>query len=148
VVVLWAARHIYGGGPPGTAGLKYIGYGGRGKQVRDMLHVDDLLRLVLYQIEHLNELSGEVFNVGGGVDISASLLELTKLCREITGKTVDINSEPQDRPADVPLYLTDAVKVMQKTGWKPQRDVRSTIEEICAWITGKQGSAARNSRNE
>jgi len=128
VVVLWAARHIYGGA------LEYIGYGGQGKQVRDMLHVEDLLELILYQMAHLDGLTGRTFNVGGGVEVSASLLELTALCREITGNTIEIGAEPETRPADVPLYITDNARVTEATGWRPTRDVRGIVEEICTWI--------------
>lgn len=128
VVVLWMARHIYGGA------LKYIGYGGQGKQVRDMLHVEDLLDLVLRQISRLDALNGRVFNVGGGTSVSASLCEMTAMCQEIAGKTIDIGREPQDRPADIPLYITDNSRVSEATGWKPQRDVRTIFEEIHAWI--------------
>ena len=92
VVVLWVARHVFGGA------LSYIGYGGQGKQVRDMLHIDDLFRLVLYEIEHLDTLSGSIFNVGGGHAVSVSLQELTAVCRELTGEALDIGSVPAERP--------------------------------------------------
>jgi CDP-paratose 2-epimerase len=129
VIVLWAARHIYGGA------LKYIGYGGAGKQVRDLLHVDDLLRLVLHQIAHLDALSGKTFNVGGGRGVSMSLLELTRLCQEITGSTIPIASEPENRAADIPLYLTDNRRITEATGWAPERNARETLEDVCRWIT-------------
>jgi len=134
VVVLWVARHIYGGS------LNYIGFGGQGKQVRDMLHVDDLLQLILHQIRHLETLSGRTFNVGGGLEISASLAELTTLCREVTGNTIEIGSTPHDRPADIRLYITDHTRVVQATGWRPQRKVRSILEDIRAWITDHRES--------
>src|SRR4029078_3958023 len=79
VVVLWVARHVYGGR------LDYIGYGGTGKQVRDVLHVDDLCALVEIEIDRFENLGGSVFAVGGGRRSSTSLLELTSLCRRITG---------------------------------------------------------------
>jgi CDP-paratose 2-epimerase len=128
VAVLWMARHIFGGK------LNYIGYGGHGKQVRDILHIDDLFQLVLHQMEHLEEFSGETFNVGGGRAVSLSLQEMTALCQEISGKTIEIGSIPEDRAADIPLYLTDHRKVTQATGWKPQRDPKSIFEDIHAWI--------------
>jgi CDP-paratose 2-epimerase len=128
VVVLWVARHVYGGR------LGYIGFGGRGKQVRDLLHVEDLLQLILHEIDHLDDLSGSVFNVGGGLDVSASLLELTALCREVTGNEIEIGSVPEDRPADVRLYVTDNTRVTRVTGWRPQRGVKTIIEDIHAWI--------------
>lgn len=128
VVVLWAARHAYGGS------LKYIGYGGTGKQVRDLLHVDDLLDLVLHQIAHLDVLAGEVFNVGGGRPVSVSLRELTGICGEITGNRLDVGAEPTDREADIPAYLTDHARVTARTGWRPTRGVEQTLEDICRWL--------------
>jgi CDP-paratose 2-epimerase len=128
VVVLWVARHVYGGR------LSYIGYGGTGKQVRDMLHIDDLLRLVEYQIDHLDELSGETFNVGGGRAVSASLRELTAICEEVTGNRVDIGKVPEDRAADIRYYVTDHTRVTERTGWRPGKDVRAIVEDIHAWI--------------
>jgi len=134
VVVLWVARHVFGGA------LKYIGYGGKGKQVRDMLHIDDLLRLILYQIDHLDTLSGSLFNVGGGVAVSASLLELTRLCQEVTGKTIPIASEPETRAADIPWYITDNNKIYRTTGWQPEKSVPDIVEDIFCWIKDHEES--------
>ena len=128
VAVLWAARHLYGGK------LSYIGYGGLGKQVRDMLHVDDLLDLIIYQLENMDTLKGQTFNVGGGLDNSVSLQELTVLCAELTGNTIPITSDPVNRPADIPIYITDNTRITQTTGWKPQRDTRQLMTEIVAWL--------------
>ena len=128
VVVLWVARHIYGGS------LKYIGFGGAGKQVRDMLHIEDLLELIRLQIARLDEWSGQLFNVGGGNEVSVSLLELTALCEDITGNTIPIERSETDRPADIRLYVTDNSRVTQTTGWRPQRGVRVIIEDIRVWI--------------
>lgn len=128
VVVLWAARHVY------EQSLDYIGFGGEGKQVRDILHVDDLLRLVLYEIAHMDELSGETLNVGGGLGVSVSLRELTALCEELTGNRIGIGSVPGDRPADVRVYVTDNSRVTELTGWRPKRGAREILEDICVWI--------------
>ena len=68
--------------------LKYIGFGGTGKQVRDFLHIDDFCDLVLDQIANLDAYAGRHWNVGGGVANSLSLREATELCREVTGRTV------------------------------------------------------------
>jgi CDP-paratose 2-epimerase len=129
VVVLWVAHHLFG------KPLKYIGYGGQGKQVRDMIHIDDLLQLVLYQTDHLEELSGGTFNAGGGRKVSASLCELTRLCEEITGYKIPIESDTENRVADVPIYITDHSRVTEATGWQPERSVRIILEDICDWIT-------------
>jgi len=128
VVVLWVARHVYGGS------LQYIGFDGQGKQVRDILHVDDLLRLVAYQMDHIEELSGQTFNVGGGPEVSVSLQELTTLCQQATGNTIDIAEVPENRPADIRLYITDNARVAQMTGWRPERDPQAIVDEIARWI--------------
>jgi CDP-paratose 2-epimerase len=122
------ARHIYGGA------LKYIGFGGAGKQVRDMLHIDDLLELMDHEIRHIDTLNGRTFNVGGGVDVSASLCEMTALCRQISGKTIPIGHDPDNRPADIRIYITDNSRVNKATGWLPTRSVARIFEDIHGWI--------------
>ena len=128
LVVLWLAAHYFG------RPLTYIGYGGRGKQVRDFLHVDDFCDLVLWQVEQFALYKGRRFNVGGGVSGSVSLLELTALCAEVTGRAVPIGSEPATRKADVPIYITDCGRVSAVEGWIPKRDARSTLRDILEWI--------------
>ena len=67
--------------------------------------------------------------------MSTSLLELTALCREITGNAIPIEVVPETRPADVPVYITDNSRVTRRTGWRPERDVRSTVQDIVNWIS-------------
>jgi len=90
--------------------------------------------LVTYQLDHLSDLSGQTFNVGGGLDVSVSLQELTTLCQELTGNTIEIDSEMEDRPADLRLYITDHTRVTQATGWTPEKTVETTLEDIVKWI--------------
>ena len=128
VIVLWVAKHHY------NQPLSYIGYGGKGKQVRDMLHVMDLYRLLDIELDHIGKHSGETYNVGGGLERSVSLLELTELCQKHTGNTVPINSIAEDRAGDIRIYITDNGKVTERTGWKPEITVEQTIKEISGWI--------------
>ena len=127
-IVLWVAGHVFGGS------LSYIGYGGKGKQVRDILHIDDLYRLVDIQINSLDELKGQLFNVGGGRDISVSLRELTGLCEQATGNCIDIQPVHKERPADISIYLSDCRKVREQTGWVPSFGVGEIVAEIAKWI--------------
>ncbi|HOJ32897.1 MAG TPA: NAD-dependent epimerase/dehydratase family protein [Candidatus Hydrogenedentes bacterium] len=129
VVALWAARHIYEGS------LTYIGYGGTGKQVRDMLHIDDLTRLVEIEMRDIESLSGEVFNVGGGRTANASLQEMTLYCREACGKSIPIMSECETRAADIRWYLTNHSRITAATGWAPEHDARAIIVDVVRWIT-------------
>jgi CDP-paratose 2-epimerase len=128
VIVLWVARHYWG------KGIKYIGYGGKGKQVRDMLHIDDLYELLKLQIKKINSFKGETFNVGGGNEISCSLLELTNLCQEVTGNIVKIDRDYNNRVADIKTYVTDATKVSKEFNWSPRWDAKSIVSDIHSWI--------------
>ncbi|MEH2064111.1 MAG: NAD-dependent epimerase/dehydratase family protein [Nostoc sp.] len=128
VFVLWLAAHYF------EKSLSYIGYGGTGKQVRDLLHIEDLLSLINYQLEHFSELDGDVLNVGGGASHSLSLLETTRLCEAITGKSIPIKSEEIARQGDIPIYITDSSKISSKTGWKPTMNPEETLKDIYDWI--------------
>jgi CDP-paratose 2-epimerase len=128
VFALWMAFHYF------QRSLKYIGYGGTGKQVRDFLHVTDLLDLIDIQIHRLEELRGQTFNVGGGANNTLSLYETTQLCQEITGQQIPITPVSDTRAGDVPIFITDSRKVMSATGWQPQKDAKTTLTEIYEWI--------------
>jgi len=128
VVVLWAARHFW------KKGLSYIGYGGTGKQVRDILHTKDLFRLVDWQIQNIDRINGDTFNVGGSNEVSLSLLELTLLCEKITGNTIPISSIAETRQADIPVYITDNSKISAISGWKPEIKPLQIMTEIFTWI--------------
>jgi CDP-paratose 2-epimerase len=127
VFTLWVLAHLF------ERPLKYIGYGGSGKQVRDLLHVRDLFELFALELSRMDELSGSVFNVGGGRAGSLSLLETTELCQKLTGKTVPIERVLSNRFADVPVYLTDTARVEARTGWSPRTSPAQIIEEIAGW---------------
>jgi CDP-paratose 2-epimerase len=114
--------------------LTYIGYGGHGKQVRDILHIDDLFEVVDMQIRNFDKCSGSTFNIGGGVDVSISLLELTHICRSITGNIVPIESLAENRDADLRIYISDTTKFEKEFGWSPRKNVRSIVEDIHKWI--------------
>ena len=134
VVVLWLARHFW------QQDLGYFGYGGMGKQVRDILHIDDLFRLIDYQIHHIDNLNNEIFNVGGGLETSISLCELTARCRKITGNEILIKSVPENRQADIRIYVTDNSKISKATNWKPEIKVEEILADIYNWIKNNESS--------
>jgi len=129
VIVHWVASHIFG------KPLKYFGYGGTGKQVRDILHIRDLFTLVDHQLANLSVLSGSLYNVGGGREVSVSLAELTSLCQGAAGQEVPVGPVLEDRVADIRIYLTDNTKVTAQTGWKPHISPAQIVDEIAKWIT-------------
>jgi len=114
--------------------LKYIGFGARGKQVRDLLHVDDLFILIDIQVSGLSGINGNIYNVGGGKEASLSLYEATRLCREITGNKIKISGDLETRKGDISIYLSDNSKVAQELKWKPKRNVKSVLSDIFTWV--------------
>jgi CDP-paratose 2-epimerase len=128
VVALWVLRHFFG------KPLKYIGYGGKGKQVRDVLHVADLCELVGEQISDFDSWDGWVGNIGGGLEISASLRELTAACQKIVGRRVPIAAEPENRQADLRIFLADCSKLFARTNWRPKHRVEQIVADVFEWV--------------
>ncbi|MFH6767354.1 NAD-dependent epimerase/dehydratase family protein [Gaetbulibacter aquiaggeris] len=128
VVTLWMAKHFW------KQSLKYIGYGGTGKQVRDILHVDDLLDLVDLQIHQIEKFNGKIYNVGGGLENSVSLQEMTKICEKITGNSIKIDGVAETRTADLRIYITDNSRIENEIGWKPKKSVETIFQDIYDWI--------------
>ena len=124
----WLLAHYFG------CSLEYFGFSGTGKQVRDLLHVDDLADLLDDQLQRPEHWDGVTANVGGGRSCSLSLLETTELCRELTGKSVDISAGASARPGDVPIYLSDCSRLFAHTDWRPRRDARAILADILAWV--------------
>jgi CDP-paratose 2-epimerase len=77
---------------------------------------------------------GRTYNVGGGVECSVSLAELTETCIERTGRRVAISSQPETNPVDVPYYVTDNSAVTAATGWRPRRSMSDILDEIFGWL--------------
>jgi CDP-paratose 2-epimerase len=123
-VVLWAARHLFGGA------LSYNGFGGTGLQVRDVLHVEDLYLLINEQVAQIANHSGKIYNVGGGIECSISLAELTEACFTRTGQRLVISSQPQTNPVDIPYYVTDNTAVAAATGWRPRISTSDVLEDV------------------
>ena len=114
--------------------LSYIGYGEAGRQVRDLLHVDDLVDLLDEQLGDPEHWSGITANVGGGRDCSLSLLETTRICRELTGREVPIEPDPEPRPGDIPVYISDCARLFEHTRWRPRRDPARILRDIFDWV--------------
>ena len=103
---------------------------GDGKQVRDVLNIDDLTNLIDIQIHNFEKLKNETYNIGGGIENSVSILELDLLCKElIKDKKVEFK---ELRELDIKYYVTDNSKISNY--WKPQKSVKDTILQIIEWI--------------
>lgn len=128
VFVLWVAKHYF------KQSLSYIGYGGEGKQVRDFIHIDDLYAAIKTQLQNFDDYSGDTFNIGGGLENSVSLQELTALCEKVTGNKIEIASVKEDRPADLRFFITDSSKFLQQSGLTWTKNAEQTVTDIYHWI--------------
>lgn len=125
--VAWWAIAFHFGLP-----LKYIGW--EGKQVRDVLFIEDICRLVETEMGLLDTLAGRVFNVGGGKDITLSLREATAMMEERYHRTVPITLDDDPRKADHCLYISDIRPVTAATGWRPTVGLDEGYERIGRWV--------------
>ena len=112
--------------------LKYLGFGGHGHQVRDVLHPDDIAALLLKQ---LHAGSGKphtprVVNVGGGIESAFSLAELSAWCADRFGRKQDVIRDGSDRPFDIPWIVLDDSKARETWGWKPEKTKEKIFEEV------------------
>jgi CDP-paratose 2-epimerase len=137
VFTYWMLAHYF------KRPLGYIGFGGSGKQVRDLVHIDDVVELVVAQLAFPDEWSGHIGNAGGGRAISLSLQETTELCAEITGNRIDVGRTSDERPGDIPIYISDSSLLFSRTDWRPTRDARAILTDIFEWIRSHE-DAVRN----
>lgn len=138
VFTLWMLAHYFK-----KENLKYIGFRGSGKQVRDLLHIEDLFNLVDMELKNMNRVNGKIYNAGGGKDISLSLLETTKICQEITGNIISIGKESGTRPADMTIYIGDNRRVTSETEWTPTHSAKKILEDIYKWIKDYESALSK-----
>lgn len=107
---------------------------GDGKQVRDLLFIDDLLDAYDAAIAKKEKIGGEVYNIGGGFENSISIWhEFSNILRDIHGK--EIATEIHDwRPGDQKVYISDIAKIKQQLGWAPAINVKSGIQTLYNWV--------------
>ena len=106
---------------------------GSGKQVRDVLHAEDLVGLYFSTIDAIESTRGEVFNIGGGMVNSLSLLELFAILEELTGTVLDYTRLPP-RESDQKVFIADNSKIWKAIAWKPQVSVKNGIRRTMDWI--------------
>src|SRR4051794_7491978 len=128
VFTYWMLAHYF------KRDLSYIGFGGSGKQVRDLLHVEDLVELIDDQLARPDHWAGATMNVGGGPDCSLSLAETTELCREISGTEVPVRPAREDRPGDIPIYISDCSLLSSHAEWRRARGPGEILADIFEWI--------------
>ena len=111
---------------------------GDGKQVRDVLFVTDLVDALLLAQEHMSELTGEAFNIGGGANNTLSLLELLSMIRELQGTLPPINMG-EWRAGDQKYYVSNIKKFRALTRWLPRVNVRDGVAQLYQWLCDRGG---------
>jgi CDP-paratose 2-epimerase len=104
---------------------------GDGKQVRDLLYVEDLVDAFLLAHDNIRRLAGHAFNIGGGAAFSASLLDVLDEIRRVHG-TCDVRFD-EWRPSDQRYYVSNTRKFREATGWAPQVGIAHGIQSLYAW---------------
>ena len=127
-VSLWIAKHLL------RKKLSYIGFGGYGHQVRDLLHVDDVCEIIHLQIRRLKKINNKTFNIGGGPRNSISLKNLTKRCEVLTNNKIRIKKTPRTSIFDIPYYVTDNKKINKFYNWSPSKSINDILNDIYFWL--------------
>ena len=111
---------------------------GDGRQVRDVLFVDDLLELYNVTVERRGALGGRVYNVGGGPVLTVSLLEFLDHLRETEGLELDVGFG-EWRPGDQRVYVSDISRVESELGWVPSTSVADGTGRLREWLETTPG---------
>ncbi len=135
-VSLWIAKHLF------RKKLLYKGFGGYGHQVRDLLHIDDVCKIIHLQIQKINIINNETFNVGGGVKNKVSLKNLTKKCEILTKNKIKIKKDPSTSIFDIPYYVTNNKKIHRFYNWSPSKNIDDILRDIYFWL--KDNKKIRN----
>ena len=133
-VSLWVWKHI------NKQKLAYIGYGGHGNQVRDVLHINDLCDLILLQIKKFDKLHNKLFTVGGSNKSYTSLNNLTKICQKITKNKIKISKQTKTSIYDIPYYITNNDLISKTYKWKPKKKIYNVVMDIYMWLSNNKNN--------
>jgi len=106
---------------------------GTGKQVRDVLHADDMKRLYMAAVNHIDRATGQAFNVGGGIENSLSLLELFALLERIANVKLGYTKLPV-RESDQRVFVSDLAKAKQLLNWQPAVSAQEGVARMVEWV--------------
>jgi len=111
---------------------------GDGKQVRDILFVEDLVDAFLLAEKNIKDISGQAFNIGGGPGNTVSLLELLQTIGQYQGRTIPLSFSDW-RPGDQHYYVSDIRKFRKATGWTPKHNVQEGVAKLYQWLCETRG---------
>jgi CDP-paratose 2-epimerase len=115
---------------------------GDGKQVRDVLYVEDLVNAFQLALDNINRISGRAFNIGGGRENAVSLLEVVNFIEEIDGNRPHL-SWGDWRTGDQKFYVSDTRAFQQEMGWQPRVNAREGIARLYEWLLQNDGVTQR-----
>ena len=127
-VSLWIWRHLI------KKNMKYIGFGGYGHQIRDVLHIKDLCELIFIQIKKINKINNKLFTVGGSKKSYTSLNQLTKICEKLTQNKINFTKISKTSIYDIPYYISDNSFVSKTYNWKPKSDIMKVVQDVYVWL--------------
>jgi len=107
---------------------------GNGKQVRDVLHAEDMISLYFSTLKHADAAAGQAFNIGGGIANSLSLLELFELLETEIGQPLHYTKLPP-RESDQRVFVADIGKMGRLSGWAPKVSAQAGVSKMLAWTT-------------
>ncbi len=106
---------------------------GNGKQVRDILHADDMISLYYTALQNVDKVCGNAYNIGGTMAQSLSLLELFDMLNEMLSIKMKYTQLPV-RCSDQKVFVADTTKINSKIGWVPKVTAREGIEKMVSWV--------------
>ena len=110
---------------------------GDGKQVRDVLFIEDLIAAYNLAWDNISKASGNIYNIGGGPSNTISLLDLIALLKEEVTPSIPI-SYADWRPGDQPVYVSDIGKAEAELGWRPQVSWDQGVRKLIGWVKENQ----------
>ena len=127
-----------------------IAIAGDGKQVRDLLYIDDLVDAYVMAVDHIGATAGEVYNIGGGRDRTLSIWrEFAPLAGEILGRRLEVARYAEARPGDQRVFYCDTAKAYRDFAWAPKVGVEDGIQRLAEWVESELPSfRARRARSD
>lgn len=108
---------------------------GNGKQVRDILYIDDLVRAFQLAAERINVTGGQVYNIGGGPENSTSIwVEFKEHLAKLLRRPIEASEYRDWRPGDQPIYVSDTAKALRDMGWSPQVGMEEGVAVLSRWV--------------
>ncbi len=136
-VSLWIWNHL------NNKNMSYIGFGGHGNQMRDVLHINDLCNLIYSQIKKINKVNNMLFTVGGSTKSSTTLKKLTKICEKLTKNKIKFKKIAKTSIYDIPYYMSDNYLISKTYKWRPRKNIHDIVNDTYLWLLNNKKNLTR-----